>query len=128
MRIILDQSEKRFISRLTKNGKNRSDLIRSNPRQLSEWIRTNPNPSFQSDQSKLGLIQTEFSIRIIRIIPTSDSFGLILIENSIWINRSILYCFPSNELQNDFRIGPESFALARIQISEWIGIVLIGSE
>ena len=52
-----------------KQTKNRSDLIRFNPRQLTKWIRTNPKPSFQCES-----------------IP------------------------------------------AWIQISEWIGIVLIGSE
>ena len=38
------------------------------------------------------------------------------------------YRFLSKELQNVFRIGSEWFALAWIQISDWIGIVLIGSE
>ena len=55
MRIILNQSEKRFVSSLMKNGKK---SIRPNPRQQSELIRTNLN------QFELGLIQTEFSIRI----------------------------------------------------------------
>ena len=36
MRIIQNQSEKSFISRLMKNGKNRSGLIRFNPKQQSE--------------------------------------------------------------------------------------------
>ena len=36
--------------------------------------------------------------------------------------------FSSNKIQNVFQIGSEWFALARIQISEWIGKVLIGSE
>ena len=36
--------------------------------------------------------------------------------------------FSSNEIQNVFRIGSEWFALARVQISEWIGIALIDSE
>ena len=56
--------------------------------------------SICSDQSELGLIQTEFSIRI---KPNHSNLGF------IWI-------------------GSEWFALARIQISEWIAIVLIGSE
>ena len=40
----------------------------------------------------------------------------------------IFYRFSSNELQKFFRIRSEWFALAQIQISEWIGIVLFGSE
>ena len=53
MRIIPNQSEKRFVSRLMKNGQKS----------------TRPNP-----------INSETSIRI---IPTLDSFGLILIENLV---------------------------------------------
>ena len=63
--------QKRFVTCLMKNGKK---SIRLNPRKQSEWIRTNSEQSFQS--------------RSIGIIPTSDSFGLILIENSVWINPS----------------------------------------
>ena len=58
MRIIPNQSEKLFVSRLMKNGKK---SIRSHPIQSEATIRMNPKPSFQS---KLRLIQTEFSIRI----------------------------------------------------------------
>ena len=79
--------------------KNRSDLIRFNPRRQSKWIRTNPKSSIQSDQSELGFIQTEFSIRFnpnhsdlefIRI--ASDwklGFGLVLIHSDWWtgLNR-----------------------------------------
>ena len=60
--------------------KNRSDLIRFNLRQQSEWIRTN---------------------------PIWDSFGLILIENSVWIN-------PSSDwfgLKTWFRISSDSCIL-----------------
>ena len=41
---------------------------------------------------------------------------------------SIFNRFSLNEIQKVFRIGSEWFELARIQISKWIGIVLIGSE
>ena len=112
--------------------KNRSDLIRFNPRRQSEWIRTNPN------QSELGLIQTQFSIRI---NPNHSDLGFIRIDSDwklgldqselrlIRIENLVLDWFGSlNELQNVFRIGSEWFTLARIEISEWIGIVLIGSE
>ena len=54
--------------------KNRSDLIRFNPRQQSEWVRTNPKSSFQSES--------------IRMNPRSEWFGLILIGNSVWFNPS----------------------------------------
>ena len=71
--------------------------------------------------------ETKFSIRI---NPSSDRFGLIRIVARIKSDkvRSIFYRFLSNELQNIFRIGSEWFALAQIQISECIGIILIGSE
>ena len=57
-----------------KTVKNRSDLIRFNLRQLSEWIRTNSKPSFQSE---LGLIQGFISIRI---NPNHFDFGFIRID------------------------------------------------
>ena len=57
MQIILNQSEKRFVSRLMKNGKK---LIRPNP--IS--IRINPN------EFKVGLIGLKTWFRI-----GSDSFG-----------------------------------------------------
>ena len=55
-----------------KTVKNRSDLIGFNLRQLSEWIRTNPKLSFQSES--------------IRMNPRLEWFKLILVENSVWIN------------------------------------------
>ena len=71
-----------------KTVKNQSDSIRFNPRHQSKWIRTKflirINPSWH--WSKLN-----FQFWIIRIIPTSDSFGLILIDNSVWINPSSDY-------------------------------------
>ena len=57
IRTIPNQSEKRFVSRLMKNGQK---SIRLNPINSETSIRTNPN------KSELGLIQTEFSIRINR--------------------------------------------------------------
>ena len=70
--------------------KNRSDLIRFNPKQLSEWIRSNyPNESepirnqvLNLNQSELGMIQTEFSIKI---NPNHPDLGFIQID-SIRIN------------------------------------------
>ena len=74
MRIIPNQSEKRFVSCLMKNGKK---LIRLNPKQLSELIRNNPQSSFQS---QLGLIQTEYSIRINPFSLDQSELGFIRIE------------------------------------------------
>ena len=50
--------------------------MRINPRQQSAMNRN------QSDQSELGLIQTEFSIKI---NPDHSDLEFILIENSVWI-------------------------------------------
>ena len=48
MRVIPNQSEKRFVPRLMKNGKKsiRPNSIQSE--KISELIRTNPKPSLQS--------------------------------------------------------------------------------
>ena len=156
------QSEKRFVTRLIKNGKksirpnpNKSEAtIRMNPNQFETKFSTIINPS--SDWSK-----PNFQSKLIWIIPIADSFVLILIENSVWINPSsdifgLMWIenlfsdwfgfIPINlsefiglspidfspffikRVTNVFRIGSEWFALARIQISEWIAIVLIVSE
>ena len=68
MRIIPNQSEKRFVSRLMKNGQK---SIRLNTINSETSIRMNPNQSetkfliqINPNQSELELIQTEFSIRI----------------------------------------------------------------
>ena len=68
MRIIPNQSEKRFISRLMENGQK---SIRLNPINSDRSIRMKPNQSetkfsvqINPHQSELGLIQTEFSIII----------------------------------------------------------------
>ena len=89
MRIIPNQSEQLFVSRLMKNGQK---SIRPNSTNSETFIRMNPKQSetkfsiqIYPNQSKLGLIQTEFSIGI---ISTLDSHGLILIKNSVWINPS----------------------------------------
>ena len=70
---------------LWKMIKNRSDLIRFKPRQLSKWIRTNPKPSFLSrsirinpssnwsklNESKVGMIRIDsdwkLGLRLVRI-------------------------------------------------------------
>ena len=72
---------------------------------------------------KFGLDQSEFGL--IRI--GSDSFALLTGLNRIRLDR-FFYRFSSNDLHNVFQIGSEWFELARTQISELIGIVLIGSE
>ena len=135
MRIIPNQSDNRFVSRLMRNGQK---SIRFNPINSETSIWMNPNQS-----------ETKFSIQI---NPRSDSFGLILFENSVWINPSsdwfglisienlVLDWFRFIRIDVSELIGlldwfltvfwiiSEWFALARIQISEWIGIVLIDPE
>ena len=90
---------------LWKKVKNQSDLIRG----------INPN------ESEVGLIQTEFSIRI---IPTSDSFGIIPRFGTEWIRFSRINFLPfflSKVIQTVFQ-------LVRKQILEWFGIVMIRSD
>ena len=57
-------------------------------------------------------------------------FRFIRIDALDWIRLSWIDFWPffTNEIQNVLWIGSEWFALARIQISEWIEIVLIDSE
>ena len=88
MRIIPNRSEKRFVSRLMKNGQKSIRLI---PQYRYEWIRTNPKPSFQSRSIRINLIWIDPN----RIFNKNKSewirgrrFKLILIENSVWIHSS----------------------------------------
>ena len=66
IRTNVNQSEpirKTFCIVWWKTVKNRSDLIRFNPRHQSEWTRTNPKPSFQSrsmDQPEPDRFSTVF--------------------------------------------------------------------
>ena len=83
LRIILNQSEKRFISRLMKNGQK---SIRLNPINSETTIRINQNQSetkvsiqFIPNQSDLGLIRTEFSIRF---NPNHSTLGFIRIHSN----------------------------------------------
>ena len=120
--------------------KNRSDLIRFNSRQQSEWIRTNPKPSFLPESIRARIDsnrifnqnQSEWiqgwndsnwfwlkirfgSIGLIRIDPDWKlSFGLVRIH--------LDWCLGVHRINSDW------FTLTQINISEWIGIVLIGSE
>ena len=82
--------------------KNRSDLIRFNPRQLSEWIQTNPN------HSDLQLIWIENLV--------SDWFGFIRIDVSELIRLSRIDFWP-------FFIKRETKSF-----SDWFGIIRIGSD
>ena len=88
MQIIPNQSEKRFVIRLMKNGQ--------------KSIRLNPITSETSIRMNLNQYETKFRIQI---NPHQFELGLIQTEFSIRINP--------NE-----SIGSESFALTRIQISE----------
>ena len=74
-----------------KTIKNQSDLIRLIPRNQSEWIRTNPKPSFQSrsirNNPSSDWSKPNFQSESIRINPRSEWFGLIgliWIENLVW--------------------------------------------
>ena len=96
---------------------------------------------------EIGLIQTEFSIRIKRIFPTLDSFGLILSENLvsinlssdwfglIWIKNLVSDWFRSirinlSELIGLSRIDFLPFFIKRDtkHFSDWFGMICIGSD
>ena len=68
------------------------------------------------------------------IIPTLDSFGLILIENSIWINsRSYRFRFirsDVSELIGLSRINFWTFFIKRDtkRFSDWFGMIRVGSD
>ena len=87
-------------------------------------IRMNPNTEIHSDW------------KLIRFRIDSGSYGLkiyfgfvrIHSDRNLGLNVLIFKLFSTNEIQNVFRIGSYWFALARIQMSEWFGIVLIGLE
>ena len=140
-----------------KNGENRSDLIRFNSRQQSEPIGNqvlNPNQSelgliqtkilikINPNHSDLGFIRidpdwklclNQSELELFRIdLDWKLGFGMNWIHSDCCLGliriRSDRFFTVFHQLQNVFRIGSEWFALAQIQISEWIGIVLIGSE
>ena len=102
-----------------KTVKNQSDLIRLIPRDQSEWILTNPKPSF--NQSELGLIQTEFLIRINRnrsdlgFIPIDSDWKFDLDQFEIGLNRIDLDWKFGFRL---VRIHSDRFGLIRINVSE----------
>ena len=108
MRNIPNQSEKRFVSRLIKNGQK---SIRLNPFNSETPIWMNPNQSetkfsiqLNPNQSVLRLIQTEFSIRInpneykvemIRIgLDWKLGFGLVRIHSD--------WCLGINRIKSDW--------------------------
>ena len=108
MRIIPNQSEKRFVSRLMKNGQKSIRLYPINPKTS---IRMNPNQS-----------QTKFQSRSIRINPTSDWSKPNFQSESIWINpRSELNEFQSYTFARNIKFNTLAFDLVnnihRYQIS-----------
>ena len=127
-----------------KSVKNLSNLIRVNPR-LWTWMNPKNFWILMNPRSELfGLIRIENSVWIVLTLYAfglRTSFGLIRF-GSLWLNRIkfwlgfkisdldglIFNRFTSNEIENFFRIKSDEFGLARIQISEWTGINLIGSE
>ena len=92
-----------------KKIKNRSDQIRFNPRQQSGWIQ---NQIFHPNRSELGLIQTEFSIRI---NTDHSALGFIRI-NSDWK-------FARND--SDWKLV---FGLVRIHSDCYLGLNRIRSN
>ena len=64
--------------------------------------------------------------RIIRIGSDTD-IGMNR-NSSDWLRMNSYPILSPGQLQKNFRIGSEWSPLARIQLSEWIGIVLIESE
>ena len=92
MRIILNQSEKRFVSGLIKNGQK---TIRLNPFNSKTSIRMNPNQSetklsiqINANQSKVGVIRTNLS---------SDWFGL-----KTWFGIGSDWCVGINRIKSDW--------------------------
>ena len=79
-----------------KTVKNQSDLILLIPRPQSEWIQTNPKPSFQSRSTRINPIsdwsKPNFQSESIRIFPTLDSeiIGLKSIPSQSELFRFIL--------------------------------------
>ena len=125
MRIIPNQSEKRFVSSLMKNGQK---SIRLNPINFERLIRMNSNQSetkfsiqINPNQFKLGLIQTKFYIRI---NPNESEVG------TIQINSDIKFGLDQSELglnQIDL-VWKLRFRLVRIHSDRCLGINKIKSD
>ena len=105
MRIIPNQSESRFVSRLMKNGQK---SIQLNPINSETWIRMNPNQS-----------ETKFSIRI---NPNYPDLGFIRIDSD-WKN-------PSSDWFGLSRIDFWPFFIKQDtkRFSDWFGMIRIGSD
>ena len=95
-------------------------------------IRINPNQSEKRFESRLlknawKLIRPriDFQSEWISVWIDSDwKFS----SDSLEFIRIDFKCFSTNEIETIYWIGSNLFALARIQISKWFGIVLISSE
>ena len=107
--IIPNKSEKRFVSRLMKNGKNRFDLTRFNARQLSEWIR---NQVFNPNQSELEFIRIDSDWKF--ILNQSDLGWIRIGLGSSGLNRIDFLPF---FIKRDTK-----------RFSNWFGMIRIGSE
>ena len=132
MRIIGNQFEKRFVSCMTKNSQksirlnpiNSDTLIRLNANQSESfwpwihsewfwlkirfgWIRTRIDSHWSEFKNKSDLIRLipRHQSESIRIIPTLDSFRMILIENSVWIDPSSDW-FALIWIQKSIRLNP----------------------
>ena len=85
--------------------------IQFNLRHQSKWIRTNTNKVFNPNQSKFGIIQTEFSNRInsneseIGMIRMDSDWKLGLDKSELGLNRTENFC-PS--VSEPFRTNPKN--------------------
>ena len=117
-----------------------SELFRFIPTSASEPVRIIPKKRLVSHLMKNGKetillnpIQSEASIRI---IPTSDTSGLILIEHSIWINPSsdlktlfVWVRIHSNSASDKVELISDRFPSNDTKrFSDWFGMVRIGSD
>ena len=120
MRIIPNQFEKRFVSRLMKNGKK---SIRFNPDEPKP-IRIHP----RSDWFKMN-----FQSESIRMNSSSDWFGLktwfrIHSDSCLALNRVRSNRFLPFFIKRDTKRFSDLFGMIRIGLDTDIGIVFIGSE
>ena len=128
--IIPNQSKKRFVSRLIKNGQK---SIRLNLINSETSIRINPKPSFQSRSIRINpsseWSKPNFQSESIRIIPTLKLFGLIWIENLV----SDWFGFIRNDVSELTGLSRIYFLMFFIKrdtkrFSDWFGMIRIGSD
>ena len=130
MRIIPNQSEKRFESRLMKNGQkpiriNPEISIRMNPNQSGTKFSIQVNPN----QYAHGMIQTEFSIRI---NSNYYDLGLIRIDQEWKLGFGLVrihlnWCLRINRIKSDWFLTVFHQTRSK-RFSDWFGMIHIGSD